>query len=270
MTCPYSALFVPSLISSSLEIYREAVVTQWLSCVQLFATPWTAAFQASLCFTISQSLLKLMSIESVMPSNHLILCHPLPLWPSVFPSIRVFSNELPLCIRWPKYWSFSFSFSPYNKYSGYWSGIHSKSPCWNLSDVFLMIKLELCVLGEEDQSNKVAFFLSYPSTSTYYQHNLLLLMLTLIIQLQWYVSGFSKTTPHPFTLGRKPWSYSQWWKLHLTSLKAEFLCKLLGIFLQWKFVSSSYLFIDLLISVWTHGCLCHTLGYNSNSVLFIL
>ena len=158
MTCPYSALFVPSLISSSLEIYREAVVSQWLSCVQLFAAPWTAALQASLFFTIPQSLLKLMSIESVMPSNHLILCHPLLLWPSVFPSIRVFSNELPLCIRWPKYWSFSFSFSPYNKYSGFWSCIHSKSPCWNLSDVFLMIKLDLCVLGEEDQSNKVAFF----------------------------------------------------------------------------------------------------------------
>lgn len=81
-------------------------------------------------------------------------------------------------------------------------------------------------------------------------------MLTLIIQLQWYVSGFSKTTPHPFTLGRKPWSCSQQWKLHPTSLKAEFLYKLLGIFLQWKFVSSSYLFIDLLISVWTHGYLC--------------
>ena len=83
-----------------------------LSCVQLFATPWTAAFQAS------QSLLKLMSIESVMLSNHLILRHPLPLWPSIFPSIRVFSNQSPLSIRWPKYWSFSFSISPSNKYSG--------------------------------------------------------------------------------------------------------------------------------------------------------
>ena len=89
-----------------------------LSCVQLFATPWTAAHQASMSFTISWSLLKVMSIESVMPSSHLILCHPLLLLPSIFPSIRVFSNESVLCIRWPKYWSFSFSISPSNEYSG--------------------------------------------------------------------------------------------------------------------------------------------------------
>ena len=80
-------------------------------------TPWTAAHQASLSITNSRSLLKLMSIESVMPSNHLILCHPLLLPPSVFPSIRVFSNESVLCIRWPKYWSFNFSISPSNEYS---------------------------------------------------------------------------------------------------------------------------------------------------------
>ena len=86
--------------------------------VQLFATPWTAAHQASLSFTISWSLLKLMSIESVMPSNHLILCHPLLLPPSIFPSIRVFFNEPVLCIRCPKYWSFSFSISPSNECSG--------------------------------------------------------------------------------------------------------------------------------------------------------
>ena len=91
---------------------------QSLSCVWLFATPWTTVYQASLSFTISQSLLKLMSIESVMPSNHLILCHPLLLLPSIFPSIRVFSNELALHIRWPKYWSFSFHISPSNEYSG--------------------------------------------------------------------------------------------------------------------------------------------------------
>ena len=79
-----------------------------LSCVQLFATLWTAARQASLSFTISQSLLKLMSIELVIePPNHLILCHPLLLLPSIFPSIKVFSNESALLIRWPKYWSFS-------------------------------------------------------------------------------------------------------------------------------------------------------------------
>ena len=81
-------------------------------------TPWTAACQASLSMTNSQNLLKLMSIESVMPSNHLILCHPLLLLPSIFPSIRVFSNESALHIRWPKYWSFSFSISPSSEYSG--------------------------------------------------------------------------------------------------------------------------------------------------------
>ena len=81
-------------------------------------TPWTAVRQASLSFTFSQSLLRLMSIESVRPSNHLLLCHPLLLLPSIFPSIRVFSNESGLHIRWPKYWHFSFSISPSNEYSG--------------------------------------------------------------------------------------------------------------------------------------------------------
>ena len=90
---------------------------QSLSRIRLFATPWIAACQASLS-TNSQILLKLMSIEWVMPSNHLILCHPLLLLPSIFPSIRGFSNELALRIRWPKYWSFSFSISPSNEYSG--------------------------------------------------------------------------------------------------------------------------------------------------------
>ena len=91
---------------------------QSLSCVQLFATPWTAAHQASLSITNSQSLLKLMSMELVMASNHLILCCPFLLLPSIFPSVRVFSNESVLHIRWPKYWSFSFSISPSNEYSG--------------------------------------------------------------------------------------------------------------------------------------------------------
>ena len=89
-----------------------------LSRVWLFATPWTVAHQASLYFTNSQRLLKLMSIESVMPSNHLILYHPLLFLLSIFPSIRVFSNESVLCIRWPKYWSFSFSISPSSECSG--------------------------------------------------------------------------------------------------------------------------------------------------------
>ena len=93
-------------------------VVQSLSYVGLFLTPWTAALQASLSFGISLSLLKLRSIESVMPSNYLTLCHPLLLLPSIFPSIRVFSNESILCIRWLKYWSFSFSISPSNEYSG--------------------------------------------------------------------------------------------------------------------------------------------------------
>ena len=91
---------------------------QRLSRVWIFAIPWTAARQASLSITNSQSLLKLMSIELVMPSNHLILCHPLLLLPSIFPSIRVFSKELALCIGWSKYWSFSFSISPSKEYSG--------------------------------------------------------------------------------------------------------------------------------------------------------
>ena len=91
---------------------------QALSHVWLFATPWTAALQASLSIINSWSLLKIMSIASVMPSNHLMLCHPLLFLPSIFPSIRVFSNELVLRIRWPKYWSFGFNISPSNEYSG--------------------------------------------------------------------------------------------------------------------------------------------------------
>ena len=106
-----SASSCPSILSVSQSV-------QSLSCVQLFATPWTAAHQASLSITNYQSLLKLMSIESVMPPNRLILCHPLLLLPSIIPSIRVFSNESVLRIRWPKYWSFSFNISPSNEHSG--------------------------------------------------------------------------------------------------------------------------------------------------------
>ena len=93
-------------------------LVQSLRHVWLFVTPWTAALQASLSITNCWSLLKLMSFESVMPSNHLILCHPLLPPPSIFPSIRVFSNESILCISWPEYWSFSFSIIPSNEYSG--------------------------------------------------------------------------------------------------------------------------------------------------------
>ena len=98
---------------------NKVVIVQLQSQVWLFATPWTAPHQASLSFTFSWSLLKLMSIESVMPSNHLVLCCPLLLLPSIFPSIRVFSNELALHIRWPEYWSFSFSISPSNDIQGW-------------------------------------------------------------------------------------------------------------------------------------------------------
>ena len=107
-----------ALMCSSFAQGNQFSLVQSLSCVQLFATPWTAARQASLSMTNSWSLLKLMSIELVMPSNHLILCHPLLVPPSIFPSIRVFSNGSVLHIRWPKDWSFSFSISPSNKYSG--------------------------------------------------------------------------------------------------------------------------------------------------------
>ena len=97
--------------------YYLYCIVQPGSLVQLFATPWTEAHQVPLSSTISMCLLKFISIESVMLYNHLILCHPL-LFPSIFPSIRVFSNESVLCIRWPKYWRFSFSISPSNQYSG--------------------------------------------------------------------------------------------------------------------------------------------------------
>ena len=101
-----------------LKVCNKDDVIPSLSHVWLFANPWIAGCQASLSFTTSQSLLKLMSIVSMMPSNHFILCHPFLLLPSIFPSIRVFSSELTVCIRWPKYWSFSFSISPSNEYSG--------------------------------------------------------------------------------------------------------------------------------------------------------
>ena len=110
-------LFTQLIVSFNEALYCHVVV-QSLSCVKLLAIPWTAAHQASLSLTISQGLLKLMSTELVMPSSHLILCHPLLFLPSVFPTIRVFSHESTLCIRWPKDWSFSFSISPSNEYSG--------------------------------------------------------------------------------------------------------------------------------------------------------
>ena len=115
-----TSLMSPPLSSKFLTTWTtweaHVVVVQLLNHVQLFVSPWNALHEASLSFTITQTLLKLMSTELVMPYNHLILCHPLLLLPSIFPSIRVFSNESALCIRWPNYWSFSIS--PSNEYSG--------------------------------------------------------------------------------------------------------------------------------------------------------
>ena len=111
-----SPLTTASLLSMSMICFCSISSVQSSRSVRLFATPWTEAHQAFLSITNSRSLLKLMSIESVMLSNHLILCRPLLLLPSIFPSIRVFSNESVLCIRWPKYWSFSFSISPSSEY----------------------------------------------------------------------------------------------------------------------------------------------------------
>ena len=115
-----SLIFPLAYCSQYIHMYSHVISSvQLISPLRLFATPWTAARQAFLSITNSRSLLKL--IEWVMPSNHLILCHPLLLPSSVFPSIRVFSNESVLCIRWPKYWSSSFSISPSNEYSGLFS-----------------------------------------------------------------------------------------------------------------------------------------------------
>ena len=109
---PWDKLFSAPLVLSPISSVQS------LSCVRLFETPWTAAHQASLSITNSWILLKLVSIESVIPSSHLILCRPLLPLPSIFPSIRVFSNESALRMRWPKYWSFSFSISPSNEHPG--------------------------------------------------------------------------------------------------------------------------------------------------------
>ena len=140
-------------------------VVQSLSHVQFFVTPRTAAPQASLSFTISQGLLRLMSIESVMPSNHLILCGPLLLLPSIFPSNRDFSNEFSVCMRWPKYWSFSFSFS-INTSSEYWELISLQIDCpgdFQESSSVLQLKFE--------GINSLAFCFFYsPALTTVHNH----------------------------------------------------------------------------------------------------
>jgi len=114
----YKIPFSPCLHQNCSVQFSHIQLVQSLSYVLLFVTPWTTACPDSLSITSSQRLLKLLSIESVMPSNHLILCRPLLLLPSIFPSIRVFSNKSVLRIRWPKYWSFSFSISPFKEHPG--------------------------------------------------------------------------------------------------------------------------------------------------------
>ena len=142
-------------------------LVQSLSHVRPFATPWTAACQASLSITNSQSLFKLMSIELVMPSNHLILCHPFPLPPLIFPSIRLFSNESVLHIRWPNFWSFIFSISPSNEYSGLISFRMSRL------EIFAVQGTLKCLLQHHSSKASIlwcsAFFivqLSYPYMTT--------------------------------------------------------------------------------------------------------
>ena len=118
MSFRISVLEFSCIYTQECDCWGTVVVVQSLSGVLLLAVSWTATYQASLSFAISQSWLKLMSIELVMPSNHLIFCHPFLLLPSIFPSIRAISNELAIPIRWPKYWSFSCNISPSNEYSG--------------------------------------------------------------------------------------------------------------------------------------------------------
>ena len=151
-----SLYFLLGLISCHIQLeWVNLSSVQSLHCVQLFATPWTTAHQASLSITNSQSLLKLMAIETVMSSNHVILCCPLLLLPSIFPSIKVFSNESVLRIRWPKYWSFSFSISPSKDYSG----LISLRIDW--IDLFAIQGTINCVL--QYHSSKASILLSSPS-----------------------------------------------------------------------------------------------------------
>ena len=135
---------------------------QSLSCVWLFATPWTAACQTSLSITNSQSLLRLISIESVMPSSHLIFCHPLLLLTSMFPNIRVFSNESALRIRWLKYWSFNFNISPWNEHPGL---ISSKMDCLDLLAVQRTLKSPPTAQFKSNNSLALSFLYSPTLTS---------------------------------------------------------------------------------------------------------
>ena len=144
--------------------FHMVVFVQSVSHVQLFATPWTAGCQTSLSFTNSQSLLKLKSIESVMPPNNLFLCRSLLLLPSIFPSISVFSNESALCISWPKYWSFSFSISPSNEHLG----LVSFRMDW--LDLFAASQESSPTLQFKSISSSVLSFLYGPTLTSIHDH----------------------------------------------------------------------------------------------------
>ena len=145
---------------------NQETVVQLLSCVWLFATPWSAARQAPLFSTIPQSLLKFMSIDSEFLSDHLILCHPLLLLPSIFPSIRVFSNESAFPIKWPNYWSVSFSVSPSNEYLGLIS--------FGLTDSISLLYKEFSEVFSSTTVSKHQFFGPHPYWSNSHIHTWLL------------------------------------------------------------------------------------------------
>ena len=197
------------------SVHKQSQSIQSLSRVRLSAAPWNAAGQASLSITNSWSLLKLKSIESVMPSNHLILCRPLLLLPSIFPSIRVFSNESVLCIRWPKYWSFSFSISPSNEYSGL---ISLRTDWLDL----------LAVQG---------------SLSSILQHH------SLKASILWCSTFFIVQLPHPYMTTEKTITLTIWtFVSKVTSLFFNMLSRLVIAFFFFFFSTSKHLLISWLQS----------------------
>ena len=167
MSCPISTLElkINFLKQMTCLYFTTFSSVQSLSRVQLFATPWTAPCQASLSITNSRSLPKLMSIESVMPSNHLILCRPLLLLPSIFPNIRVLSNESALRIRWPEYWSFSFNISPSNEHQDWfhlgwtgWISLQSKGLARVFSNTTVWSRLNVaCFFQNERMKNEMTY-----------------------------------------------------------------------------------------------------------------
>ena len=175
------------------------VVVQWLCCLRLFVTPWTAGCWVSLSFTISWSVLKFMSIESVMSSSHLILCCPFLLLPSIFPINRIFSNESALHIRWPKYWSFGFNISPSSEYSGF---ISFRIDCFNL----LAVQKTLRSLLQHHHSNASIFWLSaflmvqlshpYMTTEKTIALSILTFVGKVVSLLSWFVIAFLARSKH--------------------------------------------------------------------------